>query len=139
MTGFVAEYYSPSRVAATTSIEPPRQNTDEAFLSYVWKILTQEAEIRVGVVELAAPKVEEENNEETKPTQRKQPAPPPPTHAIRVLDVSETKLGRDVLMERYGVDLRMSVTPEVALIGLTGSHIIVSPACTTDRWLRVRL
>lgn len=121
------------------NIAPPRQNTDEAFLSYVWKTLTQEEEIRVGVVELVAPKAEEENQDEVKPTQRKQPAPPPATHAIRVLDAEETKLGRERLMEIYGVNLRMSVTPEVALIGLTGSHINVSPRYTTCRWLRVSL
>lgn len=52
----------------------------------------------------------------------KKSTPPAPTHTLQPLDDGEAMLGLDVLKDKYGKQLRVTVSPEASWVAITGSH-----------------
>ncbi|SCV73019.1 BQ2448_6944 [Microbotryum intermedium] len=129
LTSFIREAssraisFDPSSAASTSQA---RQVIDDAFVSYVWSVLTAQEDVHVGVLENVAetaPQLAPVQAASTSSSPKKKGKAKiedaPPTHVMRYLD--NTTLSRDELIERHGSDLRIVVGAETAWLAITGS------------------
>ena len=106
---------------------PPRQKLDDAYYAFVWAVLVQQPNVRVGVVPegagtdvYIAPQNSAKRKAKAKGEEIAEAAPV-------VLQVVQHAAVRplDELQREYGETLRIAVDPDTIFKALTGSHIRV--------------
>ncbi|KAJ3552818.1 hypothetical protein NM688_g3955 [Phlebia brevispora] len=116
--------------------EGVKQNIDDAFCAFVWSVVVQQPEVRVGTAPEGAPEVFIAPQQSRQPAGEKTPkskkkgagggkdvediVKQSPLHVIP--DAVMRPL--EELKAQYGDALRIAVAPEAAFVALTGSHVV---------------
>jgi hypothetical protein len=159
LSTFVRDYFHSALAVAdpsspsSSSLLPPapqqqHQNTDPAFLSFVWNTLLRQDDVHVGVLSRIG--VEGSGDEGNKESEQGQVEPAaatedvkgkgkakvktaktgakdqPATHSLRLLDNDEKAIPREELLEKYGENLRIAAGEQTAWTAITGSPMRVS-------------
>lgn len=120
---FIAEFYAHSG---------SQQNVDAAYCAFVWSVIAQQPEVRVGIAPDDAPEVyiarrpseDAAAKGKKKKKQEDDDAEAVTVSALQVVqDASVRSL--DDLKAEYGDKLRIAVDPKASFIAITGSHIRV--------------
>jgi oxalate---CoA ligase len=111
------------------------QTVDAAYCAFVWSIVVQHPEIRVGIAPEGAPEVyiapqysKTASTSKSKKKKKKGQEEEEEGSTAEKLVVIEDAAVRplDDLKQEYGDKLRIAVDPERSLVAITGSHIRVS-------------
>ena len=132
---FITEFYAHSGA---------EQTVDEAYCAFVWSVVVQHPEVRVGVAPegglevYIAPQAAKvvQRRQKGKATEEVEQ-----NNEVAQLELVEDAALRslDDLKQEYGDKLRIAVDPERSLVAITGSHIKVRPSklmqlCSEYSW-----
>jgi oxalate---CoA ligase len=127
---FITEFYAHSGAP---------QTVDAAYCAFVWSIVVQHPEVRVGIAPEGAPEVyiapqysktasTSKNKKKKKKKKKEGQEEEEESSTAEKLVVIEDAAVRplDDLKQEYGDKLRIAVDPQRSLVAITGSHIRVS-------------
>ena len=116
MRDFISDYHERTNTP---------QNVDDAYCAFVWSVVAQQPEVRIGTILQGAPErhivTQLSKPNKSKKKNDKEEATPYPLDIIP--DAALKSL--DELNAEYGDTLRIAVNPERSFVALTGSHIRV--------------
>ncbi|GJE87719.1 hypothetical protein PsYK624_038020 [Phanerochaete sordida] len=100
------------------------QNVDDAYCAFVWSVVAQQPEVRVGTVPEGAPEVyiATQPSKKGKAKYRADEEAAPQERSLQLVpDAAQKTL--DELVAEYGDALRIAIEPDRLFVALTGSHI----------------
>ncbi|EIN13408.1 hypothetical protein PUNSTDRAFT_139959 [Punctularia strigosozonata HHB-11173 SS5] len=106
--------------------EVRQQNVDDAYRAFVWSVIVQQPNVRVGTVPegkysevYIAPQTSAKRKAKEKGQDLEEPSAPT---TLQIVDDAKLK-SLEELREQYGDRLRIAVDPETSFVAITGSHI----------------
>ena len=106
------------------------QKVDDAYCAFVWSVVAQQPEVRVGTAPKGAPEVyiapQFSKRDKAKSTAEEHSAQ---NSLTLIPDIASRSL--DELSAEHGDTLRIAVDPERSFVAVTGSHIKVCVPCLT--------
>lgn len=110
------------------------QNVDDAYCAFVWSVVVQQPEVRVGIAPAGVPevyiapqqsKVGPANKSHNKKKGDASAADDPSTAVSLDIVADATLRSLEELKAEYGDALRIAVDPQRSFVAITGSHIRV--------------
>jgi oxalate---CoA ligase len=132
LSEFIATFYKHG------GSEERQQNVDDAFCAFVWSVIVQQSNVRVGIVpegEYAEVYIAPQTSAKRK-AKEKGKAIEKPLAPITLQLVDDAKLkGLNELQAQYGDRLRIAVDPDTSYTAITGMHIRVRTHISATYWL----